>query len=111
MDQRPPDDPARQTPLPGHRISRLPRRHQPETSPNRRPNTTPPTPEFKETQTPETFSGMPSVHIRGTQENPENTETPNYNSDNIPAISGEVTTAEPGMDEKMDEADNMTERA
>lgn len=54
---------------------------------------------------------MPSVHIPVTQEDPEITETPNYTPDSTPAISGEITMAEPEMNEEMAEADTETERA
>lgn len=38
-------------------------------------------------------------------------ETPNYNSNNTPAISSEVTTAEPETNEEMTEAHEATEHA
>lgn len=109
MDQRSSNDPASQTPFSSCRTPRLPLCRPTTTGPYKDQTPPPPTPEFEVTQTPETFSSMPSVHIPVTQEDPENMATPNYNSDNTSAITGEIATAEPETNEEMGEADDTME--
>lgn len=44
---------------------------------------------------------MPSVEILVKQDDPDNTETPNINSETTPAVSGDVAVVEPEMNEEM----------
>lgn len=67
-----------------------------------------PAPSFKPTQSPEKFSNQPEVQIPVTQEDPENTKTPKYNSGTTPV---EPPIAESETTEEMAETDTATERA
>lgn len=56
----------------------------------------------------EVCRSLPIVQIAVTQEAPENTETLNYNSDNIPVVSGEVARSEQETNKEIAEAKEVT---
>lgn len=68
-------------------------------------------PEFRETKASETFTSMPSIEIPVSQDDPEYTATPGYNSDNTEVICGESAIAQLETNEEMAKAEfEETER-
>lgn len=75
------------------------------------PNSTRAPLSFEPTQSSETYSSLPEVQIPVTEDDPENTETPDYNTNNTLKMPNEPPTAEPETSDEMVEADEETEKA